>query len=72
MFIPVKPGPGWAVLNGATKQRETREVAKRPSAGAHFLLGTYLCASKEKYLAKGETLFQIQEAAQLFRTGRVA
>jgi hypothetical protein len=32
MTIPVKPGPGRAVLSGDTKQRMTKEAAKRPSA----------------------------------------
>jgi hypothetical protein len=53
MPIQEKLGPGWAVLNGDTKQRMTKEPATRASAGAHFLLVTLLCASKEKQLARG-------------------
>ena len=47
MAISAKPGPGRAVLSGDTKQRVTREVAQRPSAGVHFLFVSFLCASKE-------------------------
>jgi hypothetical protein len=46
--IPMKPGPGWAVQNGATKQRKTKEVGQRPSAGVHLLFVSFLCARKEK------------------------
>jgi hypothetical protein len=52
MPIQARPGPGWAVSSGDTKQRLTKEVAQRPSAGAPFLLGTYFWANKNKFLAR--------------------
>jgi len=49
---PVKPGTGGAVLSGDTKQRVTRGPTQWASDGVHFLLVTFLCASKEKQLAQ--------------------
>ena len=56
MFIPVKPGSGRGVLNGAIKQGWLREVAKRPSDPGALSFGYFSLGTQRKVTRhKGET-----------------
>jgi len=48
MFIPGKPGPGWAVLSGATKQGRPREVAQGPSDPGALSFGYFSLCEQRK------------------------